>query len=76
MFICVKIFIKSGKDLIFMKKPSFTTTIERELQEKFKAECAIKGVKMNEIIEAFMKGFINGKLVYTNNEIKVTDKEI
>jgi len=59
-----------------MRKPSFTTTIEKELQERFKAECAIQGVKMNEILEAFMKGFINGNLIYTNNEIKVINKEV
>jgi hypothetical protein len=54
--------------VIFIKKPNFTTTIDKELQEKFKSQCALKSVKMNEVIETFMKYFIEEKILYDSNE--------
>lgn len=40
---------------------TFTTTIEEEVQKEFKAKCKENSVKMNDVLEAFMKEYINGK---------------
>ena len=56
------------------KKPSFTTTIEKTLQEQFKATCAIKGVKMNEVLEIFMRNFIEEKLIYDEEKKLIKEK--
>lgn len=42
-------------------RSTFTTTIEKEIQESFKAKCKKSNVKMNDVLEAFMKEFIVGK---------------
>jgi hypothetical protein len=51
-------------EVICIKKPSFTTTIDKDLQEQFKATCALKSLKMNEVIETCMRHFIDGLMVY------------
>lgn len=43
-----------------MARKTFTTTIEGTLQNEFKASCALNGMPMNEVLELFMKGYING----------------
>jgi len=43
------------------KRKSFTTSLDDDLQNKFKAACAINGVKMNDVLEAFMRGYINNE---------------
>ena len=43
-----------------MARNSFTTTIDDDIQKKFKAECSTKGDKMNDVLEAFMKSYIDG----------------
>lgn len=44
-----------------MARKSFTTTINNEIQEKFKRKCKEKNEKMNDVLEAFMKGYIDDK---------------
>jgi hypothetical protein len=51
-----------------MARKAFNTTIEEDLQNKFKAECALDGINMNDVLELFMKGFISGEFKV---EIKV-----
>jgi len=44
-----------------MARKPFTTTIEEELQNKFKAACASDGQQMNNVLEVFMKAYSEGK---------------
>lgn len=41
-----------------VRKP-FTTTIEDTIQKAFKISCTEKDEKMNDVLEAFMQGYIN-----------------
>jgi len=43
-----------------LTRKTFTTTIDEELQKAFKISCTEKGEKMNDVIEAFMQGYIDG----------------
>lgn len=43
-----------------MVRKQFTTTIEEEIQKKFKEKCSQTGEKMNDVLEAFMESYING----------------
>jgi hypothetical protein len=63
-------------EVIHIKKPSFTTTIDKELQEKFKSKCALESLKMNEVIEACMRRFVDGMMEYDskNDKLKVREK--
>jgi hypothetical protein len=47
--------------VIILARKAFTTTIEEELQRKFKEACDKNGAKMNNVIEAFMKSYIDGE---------------
>ena len=40
---------------------TFTTTIEENIQKDFKAKCKENGDKMNDVLEAVMKEYINNK---------------
>ena len=40
---------------------TFTTTIEIEVQKQFKAKCKENNTKMNDVLETFMKEYIDGK---------------
>lgn len=42
-------------------RKQFTTTIDEELQIQFKKSCTKDGIKMNDILEAFMQEYIAGK---------------
>ncbi len=44
-----------------MTRKQFTTTIEEEVQKRFKEKCNINGDKMNDVLEAFMESYINGE---------------
>lgn len=44
-----------------MAKKTFTTTIDESLQNKFKAKCAENGIKMNDLLEVFMKMYADNK---------------
>jgi len=44
-----------------MARKQFTTTIDEDLQNGFKAACAMEGVPMNNILETFMRAYVDGK---------------
>lgn len=44
-----------------MARKTFTTTIEEAIQKDFKIACVQKGMKMNDVLEAFMKSYIDGE---------------
>lgn len=54
------------------ERKTFTTTIDKSLQNKFKAKCAENGIKMNDLLEVFMQMYVNEKfeLVLKLNEEK------
>jgi regulator of PEP synthase PpsR (kinase-PPPase family) len=47
-----------GGDIL---RKTFTTTIEEKIQNDFRETCSKKNVKMNDVLEAFMKSFISGE---------------
>lgn len=59
------------------ERKTFTTTIDKSLQNKFKAKCAENGIKMNDLLEIFMKMYVDGKfeMVLTlNDENTIVEK--
>lgn len=44
-----------------MARKTFTTTIEETVQKNFKVSCIENEVKMNDVLEAFMKAYSNGE---------------
>lgn len=42
-------------------RSTFTTTIEESIQKDFKLKCKENNVKMNDVLETFMKEYINDK---------------
>lgn len=42
-------------------RKTFTTTIEEQVQKDFKETCTTKNVKMNDVLETFMKSYIAGE---------------
>lgn len=42
-------------------RKQFTTTIEEDIQSDFKAACKNNNNAMNDVLEAFMKSYIDGK---------------
>lgn len=43
-------------------RKAFTTTIDEDLQKEFKDACKEKGDKMNDVIEALMRAYIDNDL--------------
>ncbi|SDZ19036.1 hypothetical protein [Tindallia californiensis] len=43
-----------------MTRKQFTTTIDEDIQKQFKEACSKNNVKMNDVLEAFMQGYIEG----------------
>lgn len=39
-------------------RKQFTTTIEEDIQNKFRDKCNKKGDKMNDVLEAFMDAYL------------------
>lgn len=55
------------------ERKTFTTTIDKPLQNRFKAKCAENGIKMNDLLEVFMQMYVDGKfemVLKLNNEEK------
>ena len=53
------------------ERKTFTTTIDKPLQNRFKAKCAENGIKMNDLLEVFMQMYVDGKfemVLKLNNE--------
>lgn len=44
-----------------MERKPFTTTIDIEIQQDFKNKCSENKEKMNDVLEAFMKAYVNGE---------------
>ncbi|HAT4331380.1 hypothetical protein [Clostridium perfringens] len=44
-----------------MVRKSFTTTIDEEIQNKFREKCKYNEEKMNDVLEAFMNEYIADK---------------
>lgn len=45
----------------YVARKTFTTTIDEEVQKDFKTTCIRNDVKMNDVLEAFMKAYSNGE---------------
>lgn len=54
------------------RKP-FTTTIDIKVQKDFKDACSKQSLDMNEVLEPFMKDFIDGKF-YLEKEVTLSIK--
>ena len=53
------------------ERKTFTTTIDKPLQNRFKAKCAENGIKMNDLLEVFMQMYGKFEMVLKlNNEEK------
>lgn len=48
-----------------MSRKQFTTTIDEVLQTKFKEKCSKNKEKMNDVLEVFMKSYINDEFEIT-----------
>ena len=60
------------------ERKTFTTTIEKSLQNQFKAKCAENGIKMNDLLETFMKMYVDGKfemVLRLNDEKTIVEKK-
>lgn len=44
-----------------MARKTFTTTIDETIQKEFKVSCVKNDVKMNDVLESFMKSYIDGE---------------
>lgn len=42
-------------------RKTFTTTIDENIQNDFRKTCSDKSVKMNDVLEAFMKSYVAGE---------------
>ncbi len=42
-----------------MARKSFTTTIDEDIQKRFKEKCNTNKDKMNDVLESFMKAYID-----------------
>lgn len=58
-----------------MARKQFTTTIDENIQKKFKERCAEENDKMNDVLEAFMESYIDGEFTI-EKEIKYSLKKI
>lgn len=57
-----------------MARKAFNTSIEEDVQNNFKAECAKQGYQMNKVLEMFMYGFIKGEFTISMNQNSKEDK--
>lgn len=45
-----------------MARKNFGSPVEEKLQERFKEVCKQQGLKQNEVVEALMQGYVDGKI--------------
>ena len=45
-----------------MARKNFGSPVEEKLQDEFKEVCKQQGFKQNEVIEALMQGYVDGKI--------------
>lgn len=55
-------------------KKTFTTTIDENIQREFKVKCKEDNMKLNDVLETFMKEYINGKYVIKKEYILKINK--
>ncbi len=56
-------------------RKTFTTTIEEQIQTAFKEACSKNGVRMNDVLEAFMKSYAAGEFeIELEYKLKRTEK--
>jgi hypothetical protein len=56
------------------KRRTYTTTIDLDLQKQFKAKCTEKNIRMNDLLETFMKMFIQENFEFDNSKTIVSKK--
>ena len=50
------------------KRKNFNTTIDLDLQTKFKVKCIEKNIQMNDLLETFMYAFLEDKIDFEKSE--------
>lgn len=58
------------------KRATFNTMIDAETQKQFSALCKEQGMKMNIVVEYFMKGYINGDFDIVMVDRKALQKDV
>ena len=58
------------------KRKSFNTMIDEETQNNFSQRCKDEGMKMNIVIEYFMKEYLDGNLVITMIDKRKLQKDV
>lgn len=56
-------------------RKAFTTSIEEDISNEFKANCAREGLQMNKVLELFMTAYNDGKFKLEMNSYFETSKE-
>lgn len=56
-----------------MAKKTLTTSIDEDLQKEFKEVCKERGDKMNEVLEACMRAYIEGRFT-VDRRVKIKKK--
>lgn len=56
-------------------RKAFTTSIEESISKEFKANCAMQGLQMSQVMEMFMKAYNAGKFRVEMNSYFNTSKE-
>lgn len=56
------------------ERKTFTTTIDIDIQSKFKTYCKSTGNDMNDVLEAFMQDYADGKYKLGKKTVYTLDK--
>ena len=59
-----------------MGRKQFTTSIDENASKKFKIACGESGIKMNIVLEIFMKAFVSGQFELKLSKDKVDIEEV
>lgn len=46
-----------------MRRRQFTTTVDGEIQDKFREVCKANDQKMNDVLEVFMKSYTDDQII-------------
>ena len=49
--------------MVERKRPTFTTTIDKHVQDEFRKACKANKQTMSDVLETFMKAYANGDLI-------------
>ncbi len=58
-----------------MARKNFGSPVEEKLQERFKEVCKEEGFKQNEVLEALMQGYVDGKIKISKKVIYEIQQE-